>query len=398
MKQIRKVLGILAVLAILIYVAWQVANNLTEQIRTVDAMEITVEDKIPVRGWFIRQQTLVEGRDGAAEYLLPDGEKAARGERLAVFFSDESARQAYAQTQALQSRLDALEYAYSLITGGTDSLKLDQRIADQIAALDGSLSAGETRGVAEGYAALQQLVASRGSTGADKERFEERIAALQQEIAAGRSSYASASSYVKAPESGYFISGADGYETVLTTELLDTLTPEKLDALQPDPASTGVGSIVTGYRWYFAAVLEKEQAAALQQRETVQLYFPELSRRLLTMRLYRLQSGDDGRAILILESDEMLPDYLTCRQQDADLLAGTYTGLKVPAQALRQKDGQWGVYVLDGSVAEFKPIQWIYQTESYYLVPSAESAKKGLYRYDRMITQGKDLADEKVIQ
>ena len=163
-------------------------------------------------------------------------------------------------------------------------------------------------------------------------------------------------------------------------------------------ASTGVGSIVTGYRWYFAAVLEKEQAAALQQRETVQLYFPELSRRLLTMRLYRLQSGDDGRAILILESDEMLPDYLTCRQQDADLLVGTYTGLKVPAQALRQKDGQWGVYVLDGSVAEFKPIQWIYQTESYYLVPSAESAKKGLYRYDRMITQGKDLADEKVIR
>ena len=159
-----------------------------------------------------------------------------------------------------------------------------------------------------------------------------------------------------------------------------------------------MGSIVTGYRWYFAAVLEKEQAAALQQRETVQLYFPELSRRRLTMRLYRLQSGDDGRAILILESDEMLPDYLTCRQQDADLLAGTYTGLKVPAQALRQKDGQWGVYVLDGSVAEFKPIQWIYQTESYYLVPSAESAKKGLYRYDRMITQGKDLADEKVIQ
>ena len=108
MKQIRKVLGILAVLAILIYVAWQVANNLTEQIRTVDAMEITVEDKIPVRGWFIRQQTLVEGRDGTAEYLLPDGEKAARGERLAVFFSDDSARQAYAQTQALQSRLDAL--------------------------------------------------------------------------------------------------------------------------------------------------------------------------------------------------------------------------------------------------------------------------------------------------
>ena len=90
--------------------------------------------------------------------------------------------------------------------------------------------------------------------------------------------------------------------------------------------------------------------------------------------------------------------YLTSRVQDVDIVVGEYTGLKVPAQALRQSGGQWGVFVLSGSVAQFKPVTWIYQTESYYLVPCAKSAKEGLYRYDRIITRGRDLADNKLVE
>lgn len=400
MKQpIRKILALFAVLAILAYVAWQVTENLTEQIKTVDAMEITVEEKLSLRGWFIRQQTLVESESGGtAEYLLQDGEKVARGQRLAVFFSDGEAQQAYDQARTVEDRLEALEYAYGMITGGADSLKMDQLIAEDLIRLGEDLSAGETRGVGARYAALQQLVASRGSSGGDQESFDLRIAALREELEDCKRRYTSGSSYVKASASGYFASGTDGYETVLTTDRLDTLTPAELNGLQRESAPEAIGSIVTGYRWYYAAVLTREQAAALQNRSTVELYFPQLSQTLVTMKLYRLQVYEDGQAILILESDEMLPDYLTSREQDVDLLMATYTGLKVPSQALRQLEGKWGVYVLEGSAASFKPIQWVYQTNSYYLVPCAKNAKSGLYRYDRMIVQGKNLADDKLLR
>ena len=70
----------------------------------------------------------------------------------------------------------------------------------------------------------------------------------------------------------------------------------------------------------------------------------------------------------------------------------------MPAQALRQQDGAWGVFVLDGNVASFKPVTWNYSTDSYFLVPCAKSSKEGLFRYDRVIVQGRNLADNKVIR
>jgi hypothetical protein len=61
--------------AVAVYIFYQVTANLTRQIRTVDALEVTVEDKISARGYFIRQQKVLAGNgSGTAEYLVQDGE------------------------------------------------------------------------------------------------------------------------------------------------------------------------------------------------------------------------------------------------------------------------------------------------------------------------------------
>ena len=81
--------------AVAVYIFYQVTANLTRQIRTVDALEVTVEDKISARGYFIRQQKVVSGTGaGTAEYLVQDGAKVSRGQKLAVFFQGDGARQA----------------------------------------------------------------------------------------------------------------------------------------------------------------------------------------------------------------------------------------------------------------------------------------------------------------
>ena len=113
-------------LAVAVYISYQVAANLTQQIQTVDALEVTVEDKIPARGYFIREQITVPGGSGSsAEYLVEDGEKVARSQKLAVLFDGEAVRQAYDQASDLEDRLEALTYAYSMVTSGVDSIKMD---------------------------------------------------------------------------------------------------------------------------------------------------------------------------------------------------------------------------------------------------------------------------------
>lgn len=380
------------------YIAYQMTANLTQQIRTVDAMEVTVEEKISARGMFIREQLILTGGGGkTAEYLVEDGEKVSVGQRLAVFFQGEDARQAFDRASLLREQLSALEYAYSMITSGVDSRKMDSLIFDRIADVSEKLAEGEAARVSGDYSALQQLVVSRGATEDDKAAFEEQIAQLKKEIRTYQSQYDQSSSSLWAPDTGYFVSGLDGLESVLTVDRLDSLTPADLDEPQAEPQE-GLGAISTGFSWYYALTLSKEQADKLQQRKTLDIYFPELSTDKLTVKVHRLESYPDGRAILILKSERMDPMYLIAREQDIDIVVDTYTGLKVPSQALRQQEGEWGVFVLDGSIASFKPVSWTYSTESYFLVPCAPSAKEGLYRYDRIITQGKNLADNKVVQ
>jgi hypothetical protein len=397
-RKISILLTALLVIALLGYTGYQVIENLTRQIRTVDALEVTVEDKISATGWFIRGQTVVEGEAGSsAEYLVSDGEKVSKGESIAVFFSDDGARRTYDSVRTLQNRLAALEYAYSMLTSGTDSVKLDQLIFDDMAAISAALAQGDPSRIGGDYAAVQQLIVSRSGSEADREVFESRISELKSQIDEQQKQVLSGSSRLKAPASGYFVSGTDGYESVLTPAILDEITPAMLDGLRPEGETEAAGTVTTGFCWYYAAALTAEQATALQQRSTARIDFPELGGGEITADIVRLQTYDDGRAVLVLKSDRMNPEYLTARQQDIDIITDVYTGLKVPTRALRQNEGRWGVYVLDGSVVTFKPVSWIYQTESYYLVPTAESAKAGLYRYDRIIVQGSGLEENRVV-
>lgn len=396
-RKAATVVTALVVLAALIYTAYQVAENLTRQIQTVDALEVTVEDKISLRGYFARQQTVVTSdQSGSAEFLVSDGDKVSKGESIAVYFSGEDARQDFDRAKSLEAQLKAMEYAYSMVTSGADSLKMDQLIFDDLTDIASALSAGDPSRVGGEYAAMQQLIVSRGGDDSNKEVFEKRIAQLKKDISDCQSRYASASSRLRSPVSGYFTSGTDGYETVLTAQTLSELTPDGLENLRAESVD-GVGTVTTGFCWYYTAVLTAEQAAMVGTREKISVAFPGLTQGKLAMEVVRMQSYDDGRAVLVLKSDRMLREYLTARVQDADLIAGTYTGLKVPTEALRMYEGQWGVYVLEGSVVTFKPVQWIYQTDSYYLVPVADSPKAGLYRYDKIIIQGSGLENNRII-
>ena len=268
-SRVSTVCTIAFLLAVAVYIVYQVVANLTQQIRTVDALEVTVEDKISARGFFIRQQIPVSGGSGRAEYLVEDGDKVSKNQRIAVLFDGEETQRAYDQAYQLEQRLAALKYAYSMITSGVDSVKMDRLIFDAMAGLGDDLARGDVSKLTADYSALQQLVVSRGATEDDKEAFEGQIAALKKEIAGYQKQYSGGSDNLRAPDAGYFTGGLDGYETVLTYDRLDTLTPQQLQEVKPS-RQEGVGSITTGFRWYYAVVLSRQEASLLQQRKTVE--------------------------------------------------------------------------------------------------------------------------------
>ena len=66
-------------------------------------------------------------------------------------------------------------------------------------------------------------------------------------------------------------------------------------------------------------------------------------------------------------------------------------------EALRQLDGTWGAYCLEGAQVVFKEVKWIFQTDSYYVAQDTGEAGT-LTLYDKMVVEAKDIENTKVVK
>ncbi len=396
-KLLPLVAGVFLVLFAL-YLAYQLFGNMGQSIRTKEALITTVEETVDASGIFVRDQILVTGKGGSsARYLVENGERVGKGQQVAMFFNSEAAAQTFQICQELEHQLAALREAYANLTSGMDSLKMDSMIYDTLKQLAQELDGGRTDGVSSLYASLNQLILSRGN-GGDNITLKAQIDRVEAELKAEKAKLSGGSKAVTASEAGYFIKSTDGYETRFDVASLSVLTVEDVLQAAPDPDTTGaIGSLLQDFAWYYAAVVDHNTAEALRNRTSVSARFPKISDTLLDMTVVSLRTEED-RALVILKCTDMDAKYLSARRESIQLVLNTYTGIPVPREALRQLEGKWGVYCMDGSVAKFKPVTWIYQTEEYYLVPSAARPAEGLYRYDKMILGAKNLFDGQVVQ
>lgn len=379
-----------------IYLGYQLFGNMGKSIKTKEALVTTVEETVDAQGIFVRDQLLVTG--SSARYLVENGERVGKGQQVAVFFSSEEAAQIFQTCQDLEYQLAALQESYAKLTSGMDSLQMDSQIYSTLQQLAGQLDTGSTDDVAQLYASLQQLVVSRGSGDGSGDALKAQIAQVEADLKVAKAKLGGGSKALNASQAGYFIKSSDGYETTFTVAALDTLCVADVKNAAPDPsAGSAVGSLVQDFAWYYAAVVDHDTAEALRNRTSVRARFPRISDTLIQMTVESIRTEGE-EALVILKSTDMSAKYLSARREDIQLVLNTYTGIQVPREALRQADGVWGVYCLDGSVARFKPVEWVYQTDDYYLVPSASRPADGLYRYDKMILGAKNLMDGQVMQ
>ena len=120
------------------------------------------------------------------------------------------------------------------------------------------------------------------------------------------------------------------------------------------------------------------------------------------MTLVRLVTGiDEEEAILIFRTGTVPSGFNYLRMQTVELVQKTYTGYRVPVSAVRIRDGEQGVYVLDGSIVRFRKINPLYEADGYLIAAvrdeTAEDKNEWLGEKDRIIVKGKNLYDGKII-
>ena len=229
--------------------------------------------------------------------------------------------------------------------------------------------------------------------------FSAYLTELKAELETLNTSLPQAVGYITTDTSGYFVSGVDGYENVLSCANIDSVTPEFLDSLKAEEINeNAVGKIVSGYVWYIAAKVSLEDSMQYKTGDTLTVKTSLKSNPELDVTVEKINvSESDNSAVLIFSCQQMNSELASMRKGNMTIIKSTYSGLKLPKKALRVQDGKTGVFVRSGATLKFVTVNVIYSTDEYIICEQQTSNDDVLRLYDDVVVKGKRLYDGKIV-
>ena len=417
-----KILMAAVTLGLLAYFGLQGYLYFSDPLTTTLAYTYQVEESVSLSGYVVRQEQVLEDDGGGLLRLRrEEGERVSRGGAVASVYADQSSLDRQAEISTLESRVEQLQYAQDAAGSSEVSMKLDAQSLQNILEYRRCLTA-DRMAKAETYGSqLRALVLKRDYTYSENEDLSGQIEALQAQIKELKTQAAGSVRTVTAPVSGLYSAVVDGYETVLTPESLSDMTPSQLSAVRADSTvSSGVGKLILGDSWYYAASMSAADAEELQEAsdalkkagKSLTLRFAKSVERDLPVTVSRIGPEENGRCVVVFEGKTYLSRLTLLRQQSAQVVWDSTEGIRVPKEALRMEkvtvnsEGQrvteeaTGVYCVVGMEARFKPVEVVYNGSSFLLVRSAAPEDRENLRLrpgDEVIITANGLYDGKVV-
>lgn len=389
-----------AVLAgVLLFFGVQMYQYYSDPFTTTLVYAAQTDDTIGVDGWMVRQEETIHAT-GTLVHELLEGEKVGTGQVIATAYSSSGALETVKEMEAKELQLQQLEFALGSYLDPDAALKLDSSIFENLLTLRGDLADGDYAGAAENLSQLKGNILKRSHSYSSAPEIQAQISRVQSELSELRAQLSGAN-VIYAQRPALFSAVCDGYETVLTPGMLADLVPSQLSGMTVKSLQDEVGKLVYGDTWYYAAVMTQENVARLEDRDQVVLRLGKGMEQDITMELLAPGEVENGKQVVVLRCDKYLPQMTQLRHLTAELLLNSYSGLRIPANALRLNDnGQSGVYCVVGFTAAFKPVDVVYLGDGYTLVRAADGATGSdiLRAGDEVIVTAGELYDGKVVR
>lgn len=394
-RSVTRVIMLLLLLAVLAYVGINVYEGLVNPLKTSLALVYTVDESCPVTGYVIRDEELVYSNNSITSVIRGEGEMVGVGQTIALAFSDEGAEDTGTQIEELTSRIEMLQNAQEGISSIADVSTLENEIFDSVLTYKKDVADGEATSTVG--TSLKSLVLRRDFLLSDDGSLSGEIETLQSQLDSLEASY-SGSEPINADHSGMYSSMVDGYEEVLSSEDLDTLTLAGLDAVSRSTVDSSViGKIITGFTWYFAAAVPSEKTNAYNVGDAVTLRFSEAGD--ISMTVNSIGEDTDGKRLVLFSCNNFLQETTGLRHETADIIYESYNGLRIPKEAIRFNDsGEAGVYIVVGETAEFRSINIIYETDDYYIVAQDKSSTENLWAGNEVIVAARNVYEGKIVR
>ncbi len=373
-----------------------VYNPLVTDMVVYDSSYVGVE----LETLFVRNESLVSSNEGGYKsYSVSEGGKVAKNGVIAAVYQT-------AEQAALRNSIRQIEEQIEVLTktqnytefNNTDLSLLNQKINASFSNLLDSGKTGKLSSSSDAANELLQNLNRKNIVTGTEQNYTSLIASLNAQLTSLQTQHTVSQNVIRANDSGYFISKADGYENAVSVDELSKLTVEKFENIKPESVEKGViGKIVSDYEWYILAKVPIEYSFQLAEGQKATLKTSLATVQELTTKVVSInREGDSDSALIVFSCTNMNSELASTRHHTVTLVTESYSGLKVNKKAVRMIDGKKGVYTYTASQVHFVPIKVVYTTSSFVICEKGTD-NGSLRLYDEVIVKGKGLYDGKII-
>lgn len=396
-----------------VYFGYYVFNVFSEPYRTTQTYAYTAHDSVTVEGLVVRESRLLPAQDGILEITRAEGEKVGKGQQVALVYRDSQAQADQAQIEELELDIQLLEESIDQSGDVESAARLDEDILQAVVDLRASYALGDYNQLRTQAVAVKSGVLKRGYTygdGVTSTDLSAQLKELRAQLDVLTRQSARATTRVTAPVPGVFSGLVDSLESSLDPKAVRQLTPASLQELIRSPVGEEgayMGKLITSDTWYFAANLPTESANRLKEGGTATLRFSGELNRDLEMNVEQIGPAEGDVTLVIFSSNRCLTLTTLLRHQTVELIFESWSGLRVPKEALRLEDvvdsgadssgepqivgARTVVYALVNGRIESREVAVVHEDADFYVVRPIGAGSKVLRDGDAVITHGTGL-------
>ena len=335
-KQFMKAIMLVLALMVASYILYNVVRSASSGVPTAQAVLYAASDGVSVEGFVVRQETVIPA---AYDLVLPtkgEGEKVACGEEVAVTLRSAAAQERQEEINQTEKELEQLRLALAYQSQLTDNEDVAQRIASSAASLAGQVAQRRLDAARTAGQELRSLILRQSVGASDTGAMQDQISQLQQQLDSLEASAASDTKSIAAQSAGYYSAVADGYETRLTPQILESMSVSDFQGLWEeavDVPAQNAGRLIASAQWYYACAVESRYLEDLEVGDSLQVSLGGEVDLELSMTVTRV-NREEEMGLLVLSSQDHLASVSALRRLNADVIFHSYSGLRVPREAV----------------------------------------------------------------
>jgi len=369
-------------LAVASYIGVYIYKAVINTYETTIAMSYVVEEAFPVQGYIVRTETVITDGGASAMPVAGEGEKVALGQAVAVEYLSREALEVASELREIRMRIAKLEAP----AGTHESARLESIIA-----LSNAVHKGDLSMLDELSLTIETYIFTEGSTP------EVELAALQARLEMIERRNTDVRT-IFAPVSGVFSQVVDGFENI-GPGTLSEISPDRFNEIfRSQSGAVGVGKLVTEFKWFYAAVMEAEDALRLPVGQRITVQFSGAYNAGVNMLIESVGRRDDGRCVVLFSSDRGVHDVASLRALRADVVFNVISGIRVPKEAIHlDDDGATYIYLQTGVRAERVDVDILLESGDSYLVGDGAGTGSPLRAGATIIVKANNLFHGKIV-